>query len=246
MTIGKIAKIESMGMLDGPGIRTVVFTQGCILRCAYCHNPALLSLNGGKEYSPEQLLKVVMKFKPYYGTEGGVTVSGGEPLIQTQFLAEFFALCKENGISTCLDTSGVGYGNFSELLSATDYVLLDIKHTNETEFKRLTLVDKERTIPFWEALNASNAQVWVRQVIMPNYNDTQEYVNTLIPEIAKLKNVTKVEFLPYHVLAVESYKKLGMHYRLEGMPAMDAVKCKKLEIECIKLLQPHFPNLKQN
>lgn len=243
MVKGKIAKIESMGMLDGPGIRTIVFTQGCILRCAYCHNPSLLTLEGGTEYTPQELLEKVKRFKIYYKNGGGVTVSGGEPLIQTTFLTEFFKLCKENQIHTCLDTSGVGYGDFSELLKYTDLVLLDIKHTREKEFKELTLVNKERTKPFIEELNKSGVKVWIRQVIMPNYNDNQEYLQELLQEILPIKNVEKVEFLPFHTMAEHIYYDIGIPYRLKGMPAMDSKKCKELEDKFIELYKPYNNNL---
>lgn len=243
MVKGKIAKIETMGMLDGPGIRTIVFMQGCILRCAYCHNPALLSLSGGTEYTPQELLDKIIKFKPYYKKNGGVTVSGGEPLIQTEFLIEFFRLCKQNGISTCLDTSGVGYGNFDELLKYVDYCLLDIKQVDPKEFKKLTLVEKDKIIPFHQALAKTNVKVWIRQVIMPNYNDNEEYLHALLFEVLKIKNVEKVEFLPYHTMATPTYDELNMEYRLKDMPAMDAKKCSELQKKFVKTYRPYNPNL---
>jgi pyruvate formate lyase activating enzyme len=225
-----------MGLLDGPGVRTVVFMQGCPLRCAYCHNPAILTFQGGIEHTPEQLLNKVKRFKSYYGDTGGVTVSGGEPLAQAEFLTEFFRLCQQNGIHTCLDTSGVGLGgDYAELLKSTNLVLLDIKHTSAEKFKELTLVDKARTQPFYEALNNSNAEVWIRQVIMPNYNDNLEYLHTLANEIKNIHNIKKIEFLPYHTMAESYYEKLNMPYRLKGMPAMDANVCNELLKEFLKI-----------
>ena len=210
MVTGKIAKIETMGMLDGPGIRTVVFTQGCILRCAYCHNPALLALKGGKEYTPQELVDIVVRYKTYYKKTGGVTVSGGEPLIQTPFLIEFFKLCKQNGIHTCLDTSAAGYGDFDELLKYTDLVLLDIKHTTDEGFKELTLADRSTTNAFMEALDKSNSEVYIRQVILPNYNDNQHYLDQLLQTILPIKNITRIDFLPYHTLAEHIYEDLKL------------------------------------
>ena len=243
MLTGKIAKIETMGMLDGPGIRTVVFTQGCILRCAYCHNPALLSLKGGKTYTSKQLLDVVMRYKPYYKKIGGVTVSGGEPLIQTPFLTEFFQLCRIHGIHTCLDTSAVGYGDFDKLLKYTDLVLLDIKHTTDQGFKELTLTERSNIIPFMEALNRSNAEVYIRQVILPNYNDNEEYLQQLLQTILPIKNITKIDFLPFHTMAEHLYEELKIEYRLKGTPAMDAEKCKQLQDKFVQMYKPYNKNL---
>ncbi len=235
MITGKVASIESMGLLDGPGIRTVVFMQGCILRCAYCHNPALLTFTGGKEYTPNQLFNYISKFKSYYGKDGGVTVSGGEPLAQTEFLIEFFKICKNNGISTCLDTSGVGLGNVDELLKYTDLVLLDIKHVNKAGFKELTEVDMDKTIPFMNALSKSNCDVWIRQVILPNYNDNMEYLTELAKVIKPIKNVKKVEFLPYNNMAEPIYELLNMKYRLKGVAPMNVEKCNELLSEFLKI-----------
>ena len=244
MIAGNIAKIESMGLLDGPGVRTVVFMQGCILRCAYCHNPTFLTLDGGEKVTPEELLQKILPYKPYYKNGGGVTVSGGEPLIQTDFLTAFFTLCKQNNINTCLDTAGVGVGDFNALLNVTDYVLLDIKHTNQKEFKELTHIEKKRTEKFVEALNHSNAKVWIRQVIMPSYNDNEKYLQSLLEEIKLIKNIEKIEFLPFHQMAQELYEEYHIPYRLKDAPEMDTEKCKQLEQQFIAMYQPFNPNVK--
>lgn len=229
MKIGRVAKIETMGLLDGPGIRTVVFMQGCLMRCAYCHNPKLLAKEGGKEITSQELLKLVMRYKTYYVNSGGVTVSGGEPLLQWEFLAEFFKLCKENNIHTCLDTSSAGFAsNYDELLKYTDLVLLDVKHYNADKFQELTQVEMEKIEPFLESLARSKSKVWIRQVIVPNFNDTEEYVIKLADHVKQFKNVERVEFLPYHTMAVNVYDEIGLEYRLKGVPAMDKNKCDKL------------------
>ncbi len=243
MLTGRVAKLETMGTLDGPGVRVVVFLQGCILRCAYCHNPALLAMDGGEEFTAEQLLKKVKRYKPYFEKTGGVTVSGGEPLAQSDFLTQFFKLCKQAGISTCLDTSGVGIGEFDELLQYTDIVLLDIKHTTPQGFKNLTLVEKHKTEKFHKALNnAPNVEVWIRQVIVPGLTDSQEYMTQLLKEVQKFENIKKIEFLPFHTMAKNLYSDLGIKYRLEGVPAMDNAKVVELQEEFIKKYKNLNPN----
>lgn len=234
MITGRIAKFETLGMLDGPGIRTVVFVQGCMLRCAYCHNPALLSFQGGQEYTPKQLLEKILRFKNYYKSHGGVTVSGGEPLGQTEFVTEFFKLCKQEKINTCLDTSGVGTGDFEELLKYTDLVLLDIKHTTDKGFKELTLIEKDRTVPFTQALIKSGVPVWVRQVIIPEITDSSEYLDSLLEEISKFKNIEKIEFLPFHTMAYSVYEELGIDNRFKDRQAMDNAKTMELQNAFIK------------
>lgn len=245
MITGRVAKLETLGTLDGPGVRVVVFMQGCVLRCAYCHNPGLLSMQGGVEYNPKSLLETVKRYKPYFDKLGGVTVSGGEPLVQADFLAEFFALCKQEGISTCLDTSGVGFGNYDALLENTDLVLLDIKHTTEAGFKELTLVDKERTYDFHNALIKHKTPIWIRQVIVPDVTDSQEYMNSLLEEIKKFNNIQKIEFLPFHTMAKNLYGELNIVYRYQGKPAMDNSVAMQMQydfIEKYKKINPNYPN----
>ena len=243
MIQGRISKFETLGMLDGPGVRTVVFMQGCLLRCAYCHNPALLSFEGGTPYTPQELFEKIMRYQSYYKQNGGVTVSGGEPLAQTDFLIEFFRICKQNSVSTCLDTSGIGFGDCEELLKYTDTVLLDIKHTSAQGFKELTLVDKDLTIPFHEALINSNADIWIRQVIIPDVNDNEEYLKTLLEEILKFKNIKKIEFLPFHTMAEQVYKDLNIEYRYKGKPAMDNARAMELQEKFLELYRPYNSNL---
>lgn len=218
MTLGRIHSIESMGLVDGPGIRTVIFMQGCVLRCAYCHNPDTWQIDSGKETSPEELLKKVVKFKPYYSKSGGgVTLSGGDPLLQPDFVIEFFKLCKDEGIHTTLDTSGYGIGKYDEILKYTDLVLLDIKHIDEDEHKELTGHSRQGFLQFLQALKRSHTDVWIRHVVVPGITDKEEHILALADYINTLPNIRKVELLPYHTFGVNKYKSLNIQYKLNGV-----------------------------
>lgn len=226
---GNIASFESMGLVDGPGVRFVVFLQGCPLRCAYCHNPEMWN---GKEIktlmTPEELVNKVKKYKPYFGEEGGITISGGEPLLQQEFVTEVFKLCKAEGINTCLDTSG--FGNASdELLEFTDLVILDVKDLDEKRYEGLVGQKIDRFNLFLKKCQEKNKKMWLRQVIVPGFNDTPENVLKLKAFAQNLKNIEKIELLPYHDMAKKKYKALGIPYRLEEVKPMDKARCKKLE-----------------
>lgn len=230
MAKGKIHSIESMGLVDGPGIRTVVFLQGCALRCAYCHNPDTWSLEGGEEMDSGELLGKLLKFKPYYITSGGgVTFSGGEPLLQPEFLLEMLRLCRENGIHTAVDTAGFGLGDYDEILRFTDLVLLDLKHSTEEGYRSLACGEMHKVLEFIEALNRSEAKVWVRHVVVPGITDSPQHILRLVELIKNIKNVEKVELLPYHTMGVGKYSALGIPYSLEGVPPMDREKVRELE-----------------
>ncbi len=229
MTIGKIHSIETMGLVDGPGIRVVVFMQGCALRCLYCHNPDTWNDNEGTEYTPEELVKKIARFKNYFKSSGGgVTFSGGDPLRQPEFLLEALKLCKEEGINTCLDTSGVGRGNYDEILKYTDLVLYDVKHLSEEGYKDITGMSITESKIFLEACERAETKLWIRQVVVPGKTDSEEYILKLKEFIETLHNVEKVELLPYHLLGVNKYETLGIKYRLDGVPSMDNDRCKKL------------------
>lgn len=230
MTLGRIHSIESMGLVDGPGVRTVVFMQGCNLRCAYCHNPDTWNLNGGTSTDSKDLIKKLVKYIPYYNSsQGGVTFSGGEPLLQPEFLLEMLKLCKENNIHTAIDTAGFGLGNYEEILKFTDLAILDIKHSSEEGYNTLVSGDKKNLDEFLTALSNSNAKVWIRHVIVPGITDSMEHILKLKEIITSIKNVEKIEFLPYHTLGVNKYKKLGIPYKLEGIASMDKTITKELE-----------------
>lgn len=227
--IGKVNSIESMGLVDGPGVRFVVFMQGCPLRCKFCHNPETWDLNGKANfYTPEELIKKILNYKPYFKHNGGVTFSGGEPLMQKEFLLECLKLCKENNIHTCLDTAG-SILDVEEILKYTDLVLFDIKGTNKYNYKNMTDFNIKNSLKFLNLCQKLNKKLWIRVVIVPGINDTKEYVNELINFIKPIKNVEKIEFLPYHTLGVHKYDELKINYPLKGVSDMDKDKCKKLE-----------------
>ena len=228
---GNINSIETMGLVDGPGIRMVIFLQGCPLRCLFCHNPDTWNTKENMIMTPEEVLKKVLRYKNYFGNEGGITFSGGEPLLQPEFLLETLKLCKENGINTALDTAGVNnnIGNKEEILKYVDLVIWDIKAIDKEEYKKMTSKEIDESLEFLALCQKLNKKMWLRQVIVPGINDTKEYILKLKNFIKPLKNIEKVELLPYHVLGVEKYKKLGLKYRLEGVDAMDVKRCKELE-----------------
>ena len=226
--LGNIDSFESMGLVDGPGVRFVVFMQGCPLRCAYCHNPETWSDEKKIQMTPSDLVKKILKYKPYFGDEGGVTFSGGEPLHQPEFLLEALKECKRNGIHTCLDTSGAGE-NYDEILDYCDLIILDVKELDEEKYKKLTGQNMDWFKNFLIKCQGKHKKMWLRQVIVPGYNDTEESVLKLKDFVSKLHNIEKVELLPYHSMAKEKYKKLGIKYRLENVLDMNKEKCKKLE-----------------
>lgn len=232
MADGLIHSFESMGLVDGPGIRSVVFMQGCNLRCQFCHNPDTWCSSANQKFSPQEMLKKLLRFKPYYQRSGGgVTFSGGEPLLQVEFLTETLKLCKQNGIHTCIDTAGVGAGNYEEILTYTDLVLYDVKHYKPDEYLKLTGLSIDKTFDFINALKKTNTPIWVRHVVIPDRTDNISHIQGLRDYIKTLPNVQKVELLPYHLLGANKYKTMGIPYPLEGVPAMDKDICKKLQTE---------------
>ena len=229
MTVGRIHSIETLGLVDGPGIRVVVFMQGCMLRCAYCHNPDTWNKNGGTEITAEELLNKVKRYKGYFKSSGGgVTLSGGDPLIQSEFVAEFFKMCREEGINTALDTSGYGYGDYDEVLKYTDLILLDIKHVEESRHKQITGKGREGFLKFLSAAQKNNNKIWIRHVVVPGLTDSEDNIRRLGKYINTISNVEKVQLLPYHTQGVDKYKDLNIPYRLEGVPALEREKLDKL------------------
>lgn len=236
MIKGSVAQIETLGLVDGPGIRTVVFLNGCKLRCLFCHNPEMLKM-GEENYTPEELAKKIIRNKPYFKrNNGGVTFSGGEPLLQSKFVIETCKLLKDEQIHIALDTAGVGNGNYDEILNLVDLVIFDIKALTQNKYNEMTSNNIEESLKFLNKCQELNKKMWLRQVIVPGINDTEDYINELALFIKKLRNIEKVELLPYHTMAKEKYKKLNMQNKLPNTLDMDIEKCKELEIKLRKKL----------
>lgn len=234
--MGSIDSIETFGLVDGPGIRTVVFLSGCKLRCKYCHNPETWKM-GKHNITAEELSKKIIRNKPYFKrNNGGVTFSGGEPLLQSDFIIEVSKILKREGIHIALDTAGVGNGNYEAILEYIDLVLLDVKHTNAIGYKELTGGAIDETLKFIEVCNKLKKKIWIRQVIVPGIMDNDQYLDELVQFVRKIDNVEKIEFLPYHKLGDEKYDKLGMINPYRDKSAMDEEKCNKLYLRFIEKL----------
>lgn len=214
---GNISSFQSMGTLDGPGVRFVAFTQGCPLRCACCHNPETWNVSGGTVYTAEQVVNRVLKYKEYFGETGGITISGGEPLLQPEFTAEIFRLSHENGINTCLDTSGcVPLAAF--VLDYTDYCLLDIKCTTDGQYKKYVGCSLAKPLDFLKQLNDRNIPTRIRQVIIKGLNDTPESIRKLKDLVSPFNCVREIELLPFRKLCVSKYEKLEFDFPLKETP----------------------------
>ena len=230
---GYVHSIETMGLVDGPGIRTVVFLAGCKLRCRFCHNPDTWAEGQGQLFTPESLLKRLQRFRTYYrASGGGVTFSGGEPLMQPEFLAETLRLCKEAGIHTCLDTAGVSdadEGTLRGILENTSLVLFDVKDYDPARYRELTGQPIDCSERFIGLVQQMGVHIWVRQVVRPGVNDTESYLEGLKAYAGRMQGVERVELLPYHILGAHKYEAMGIPYPLAGMPPMDPEKCRALQ-----------------
>lgn len=223
--VGYIHSQETFGTVDGPGIRYVLFMQGCPFRCLYCHNPDTWQTNVGTAISVDEVIKNFNKNKAFY-SNGGITVSGGEPLMQIDFVTELFRKAKSEGIHTCIDTSGATFNpknseelkKLNKLLENTDLVMLDIKQINPDKHKSLTGKSNEKVLAFAKYLDTKNVPVWIRHVIVPSITDNEEDLLELGKFIGKLHNVKALDVIPYHTLGVHKYKDLGIPYRLENVP----------------------------
>lgn len=223
---GRIHSFESFGTVDGPGIRFVVFLQGCPLRCQYCHNPDTWGA-GGTEYSVEEVVNRVVRYRNYFGETGGVTVTGGEPLLQIDFVTELFTALKAKGINTCVDTSGITFRadnqavveKHKKLLEVADLFLLDIKHIDDEACKKLTGQSNQNTLAFAKFLSDNGKRMWIRQVLVPGITDDEGSLRQTRQFIDGLQTVEKVEVLPYHTLGLVKYEKLGIEYPLKGLEA---------------------------
>lgn len=215
----KVHSIESFGTVDGPGIRFVLFLQGCHLKCKYCHNRDTWDIKGGNYASLDDIFNKIMRYKNYIHPNGGVTITGGEPLLQVNFLIELFTKLKKEGIHTCIDTSGMVSltDDIKKLLSMTDLVLLDIKHIDDEKCKDLVGFSNKLELAFARYLSDNNIPVWIRQVLIPGYTDDEKDLIKLRDFINSLSNVQKVEILPYHNLGKHKWTKLGYKYELDGV-----------------------------
>lgn len=241
---GRIHSIETFGTVDGPGTRFVVFVQGCPMRCLYCHNPDTWEMNAGTEMAVDELLQQYEKNKSFY-TRGGITVTGGEPLLQIDFLIELFEKAKKKEIHTCIDTSGITYNpantDYSKkldyLMTLTDLIMLDIKHIDTAKHIKLTAQPNENILAFAKYLEEKNVDMWVRHVVVPGITDDPKYLYELGLFIGRLKNLRAIDVLPYHDMGKSKYESMGMEYALKDLPSMsteDAIKCKKIIIDAIK------------
>ena len=222
--IGHIHSTESFGAADGPGVRFIVFMQGCHMRCRYCHNPDTWKMDGGDEVTADEILKRALRFKPYWGKDGGITISGGEPLLQIDFVIELFKKAKELGINTCIDTAGNPFtkeepffSKFEELMKYTDLLLLDLKEINPARHKDLTGFDNSNIIEMAKYLSEINKPVWIRHVLVPEHSDFDEDLDALGDFIDTLSNVDRVEILPHHTLGKFKWENLGIPYSLESI-----------------------------
>lgn len=223
--MGKIHSVFSGGTVDGPGIRFVVFTQGCPLRCKFCHNPDTWKIGAGDERSVDDLIKEIVRYKNYFGLNGGLTISGGEPLVQLDFITELSKAAVKNGVNVAVDTSGYLFDEtspekikkFDELNKYVDLYLLDIKHIDDDKHRMLTGVSNKHTLAFAKYLSESGKKMWIRHVLVPGITDDDDALIRLKEFVDTLKTVEKVEVLPYHTMGVPKYEKLGIDYPLKGV-----------------------------
>lgn len=229
---GRIHSLESFGTVDGPGVRFVIFFQGCPMRCLYCHNPDSWAPNAGREVTVDELIEKYKRNQMYY-KGGGITTSGGEPLMQLEFLTELYRRAKEEGIHTCLDTSGIVYTEkrkeeYEELFKYTDLVLLDLKHSEEEAHRNLTSQSQKNILAFARALDENHVPVIIRHVVVPGITDGEEHLKKLGNIIGSFSNVKGLEVLPYHTMGIVKYQNMGMDYPLKDVQNMDKEKAREL------------------
>ena len=221
---GRIHSVESFGSADGPGVRYIVFLKGCNMRCQYCHNPDTWAKDGGELMTPEEVLKKALRYKTYWKEKGGITVSGGEALLQIDFVTELFRLAKEKGVNTCLDPSGNPFSleepfksKFDELMKYTDLFMLDIKHMDDAAHRKLTGQTNQNILEMAAYLSDHGKAMWIRHVLVPGITTDEDELHRLRSFLDTLKTVERVEVLPYHTLGVFKWKELGIPYQLEGV-----------------------------
>ena len=221
---GRVHSIESFGLVDGPGVRSVVFLKGCNLRCRYCHNPDTWTKEGGEEWEAEGLFQKLYRFKPYWKNKGGITVSGGEAMLQMEFVTDLFSIAKKHDIHTALDTSGGPFcmepdylQSFQKLMDGTDLFILDMKEMDPERHKALTGQDNRNILEFARYLSAHKKPMWIRHVLVPGLTDSRESLEALYDFIRELKSVERVEILPYHTMGVHKWEALGITYYLKNV-----------------------------
>ena len=221
---GRVHSIESFGLVDGPGVRSVVFLKGCNLRCRYCHNPDTWTKEGGEEWEAESLFQKLYRFKPYWKNKGGITVSGGEAMLQMEFVTDLFSIAKEHGVHTALDTSGGSFcmepdylESFQKLMDVTDLFILDMKEMDPERHKALTGQDNRNILEFARYLSAHKKPMWIRHVLVPGLTDSRESLEALYDFLRELKSVERVEILPYHTMGVHKWEALGIPYSLKNV-----------------------------
>lgn len=229
MIKGAIHSIETFGSVDGPGIRFIVFLKGCNLRCKYCHNVDTWNPESEDMRSADEILDFAERYRGYWGNDGGITVSGGEPLLQIDFLLELFRKAKEQGINTCIDTAlqpfqkeGEFFDKFKELMEYTDLLLVDIKHIDREEHVKLTGLPNENILEGMRYLSEIQKPIWIRHVLVPGITDNDEYLRQTRKFIEELKNVQKIEVLPYHSMGAHKFEALGIPYQLTGVESPTA------------------------
>ncbi len=228
--LGKINSIQSLGTLDGPGVRFVVFLQGCNLRCGCCHNPDTWDISQGKEYSADEILNKAIRYKEYFKNTGGITVSGGEPLLQPDFVKELFKLCKKNRINTCLDTSGsILNDKVKGVLDYTDLVLLDIKYTSNEDYEKYVGCSLNKPLEFLKYLEGVNIPTVLRQVIIPTLNDNEENISKLKHIKNEYKNIVRTELLPFKKICQTKYDNLNIPFLFKDIPEPDLSVVKRFE-----------------
>lgn len=233
---GRIHSLESFGTVDGPGVRYVVFVQGCPMRCAYCHNPDTWEMNAGEEMEPEYIIEQYNRNKGFY-KDGGITVTGGEPLMQVDFLIDLFTLAKKENIHTCIDSSGIAYNpdnkpwleKLDHLMELTDLVMLDIKHIDPEKHKELTAQPNKNILKFAEYLNEKQVPMWIRHVVVPGITDDPVYLDKLGYFIGGFTNLKVLDILPYHTMGKVKYDNLGMDYKLKDLEPMDKSRVPELK-----------------
>lgn len=237
--MAKLHSIETMGLVDGPGIRTVFFLSGCPLRCVFCHNPDTQSMAYGREITVDEIVKRAKRMKPYYKNGGGVTISGGEPLASGAFVLDAIKALHEEDIHVAVDTSGVGdIKYYDQIAKEADLILLDIKHYDPYFFNEITKNHQDKLIKFIESIKKTDTRVWIRHVMMPFVTDTLEDMEKLVNFVKPLKkNIDKIEILPYHKMGIDKYKELNKEYRIKNMEAMNKEKAKDFEIYANNMLK---------